>query len=756
MSVIASVWKQCTDEIHEFFTLLGCDEKSFITEENCGNELYQRWLAAEPFLSCVRTHIRGKNFRQILSKAQEIVELVQTHSDRLQTEEQRTTADYCIIPGQDDIVLYFENLPLKMFVKMYQHPSEERYFDPLRGILGNSTDVISRSVVDTFFSASLDKSDQGKEMSNEESGKKQDNNNCNVSQKSGKNHSSYLYTRLKATLDHHDNLDFPRTQWLSALYELLVELAYLEASPTAHDMYIQSKDSHEILVNHIVEIIQKAKEKPERYQALTDPHSNMVACIQKYIQGWSQLSFHSMLAELQLSQTSDINRMYLYPAKLNRIYTSFMQFTSRILSQYDKEDNPNKEAHFFLTPSMRSNEAFLSVFDEYRDSFDKDALLILGELPAEFLFSPQVLLPILVHEAAHYAGCRKRKLRYEYLAKSMIAHLVDEYVQEEVLYHNPNKNGIYPFQEVVDELYERKFKELMGDQPCYGNNVRCNLLNALRNEIQGYRIANEIFSILFSRSEYVHWNQTKKLIFKEKYLGDLDSGVRSLNTISTANNLEVHYDRLISIYREAYADMCMITLLNLDPFEYLGIVYRSNRFNTRVEKEASLQDLIQDDLREQTRYERYICVIGVAFADDGLDGADDDEKIIEILRDCENKKIPDGSVSATHESPSHVNENDYEGIKYLAKALRKIFSNESLHYKGSDNETVYSSHVFHYARAWIMDYLRKIKAVLPGNIGDLRNVYTALASQMRNVETTKSEPFLTFLKPCIDLTRIRS
>lgn len=739
MSVIASVWKQCTDKIHEFFTLIGCHETCFITEDY-SNPIYQRWLVAEPALDCVRTHIRGKDFRQILKKAKEIVELVPKHPDRLQEGNKETTADYCIIPGQDDIVLYFRNLPLKLFVKMYQCPEDESPSDPLMGILGNSTEIISRSVVDTFFTASFDESDQEKEIRDGERGKKQGNCSFNNPNTRVRNHSLELYENLITTIKNDSA--FPRTQWLAALYELLVELSYLETSPTAHDMYIQSYECQKILVDHIVEIIQKKKEKPERYRALTDPRSNLVACIQQYIQGWSQLSFHSMLAELQLTQISDINRMYLYPAKLNRIYTSFMQFASRILSHCDKEDNPNKEARFFLTPSMRSNEACLSIFDEYRDSFDTDALLILGEIPAEFLFSPQVLLPILVHEAAHYTGCRKRKLRYEYLAKSMIAHLVDEYVQEDVLYQNPNINGIYPFQEVVDELYERKFKQLMGDQHCYGNDVRNSLLSKLQYELQGYHIANEIFGILFSKSEYVHWNQTKKLIFKEKYLGNLDSGVRSLNTISSANNLEAHYDRLISIYREAYADMCMIKLLNLNLFEYLSIIYRSSRFN-RAETIKDLQSLIQNTLRELTRYERYICVIGVAYVKDGTDFYDGMKKSLE---DCIAKKY-------SNDLPDSVNEDDYKGIQCLAGALLQTVLNEGLHYQERGCDTTYSRHVFYYARAWIMDYLREIKALLPVDVPCLCKFYTTLASQIRNVDSTDSKTFLAFLKPCIDLTR---
>lgn len=751
MAVIASVWKQHTDEIYEFFTLLGCHQRSFITEENCGNELYKSWLGVEPILACVRTHIRGKNFRQILSHAQAIVDLVRKHPDRLQDKEKETTADYCIIPGQDDIVLYFENLPLKLFVEMYQRPTGSVTTPSLTGRLGVGTDIISRSVVDTFFAASLDEFDQGMKIFDVENKQNSDNNNSHLSNKSDGNCPPNPYEKLKQAVDeaNKDSNVFPTTHWLSALYELLVELAYLKTSPTSHDMYMQSKDCHEILVNHIVEIIQKREDNEDRYLALTDPTSALVTNIQQYIQGWSQLSFHSMLAELQLTQTSDINRMYLYPSKLNRIYTSFMQYSSAILSEYDQEDNPKNRAYFFLTPSMRSNEAFWPIFDQFRDSFENDTLVILGELPADLLFSPQVLLPILVHEAAHYAGFRKRKLRYKYLAKSMLAHLVDEYVQEDVLYQKSDDEEIYPFQEVVDELYERKLKDLMENQPCYGNTVHDKLLDRLQAELQGYRMVSEIFGILFSRDEYIQWSQTKKLIFKEKHIGNLDSGVRSLSTIESINNLEVHYDRLISIYREAHADMCMIKLLGLSPLEYLGIVYRSSRFKDRPGNR--LQSAIQDAVRDLSRSERYLCVIAIAYVNDGLSGEEFDNAIIEILDDCIEQTSPDVLDDVKNVVSGSVSKNDYLGIRFLAQGLKAVFTSESLNHEQDGIE--YSTHVFYYDRAWIMDYLREVKAGLPDSIFDLRKVYTALASEIRNVKSSGEKSFLAFLESCIDLAR---
>lgn len=757
MSVITSVWKQHTDEIHEFFTLLGCHQSIFITAANSGNELYKSWMVAEPILACVRTHIRGKNFRKILSCAQTIVELVRQHPDRQQDNGKETTADYCIIPGQDDIVLCFENLPLKLFVEMYQRPTAGNASNSLTGSLGVGADIISRSVVDTFFAASLDDSVWGTKISNAESSQNPNDSGCPPENKGKDNCQLNPYKKLQQAVEdaNKDGNVFPTTHWLSALYELLVELAYLETSPTSHDMYMQSKDCHKILVDHIVEIIQKRKDEQERYMALADPHSNLVECIQRYIQGWSQLSFHSMLAELQLTQTSDINRMYLYPAKLNRIYTSFMQYSSAVLSDCDNEDNPGNQAHFFLTPSMRSDEAFWSIFDRFRDSFENKTLVILGEIPADLLFSPQALLPILVHEAAHYAGIRKRKLRYEYLAKSMLAHLVDEYVQEEILYQIPDNANRYPFQDVVDELYDRKLKDLMGDQPCYGDAVCKKLLDRLQGELQDHRMSSEIFGILFSRNEYIHWNQTQKLIFKEKYLGDFDSGIRSLSTIDNPNNLETQYDRLIKIYREAHADMCMIKLLGLNPLEYLSVIYRSGRFKDRPENR--LKSAIHAAVREPINYVRYLCVIAVAFVDDWLDGETFDNEIIGILNGCIEQTLsaaPDDEKKddEVKKDPNPVSISDCQGIRFLAQELKDAFTSESLNRTHGD--IGYPTHVLYYDRAWIMDYLREIKAAFPEPNKTLRAVYTDLASKIRNVKSTGEESFLAFLKSCINLASI--
>ena len=542
-----------------------------------------------------------------------------------------------------------------------------------------------------------------------------------------------------------------------AFYELLIELAYLETSPTAHDMYMQSKDCQTVLVKHIIEIITKGNEteaSPEKkkcYCALTDPHSHLVERIQRYIQGWSQLSFHAMLAELQLTHTSDINRMYLYPAKLNRIYASFMQRSSDILNEEDSDNaKSKKEAFFFLTPSMRSNENFLSIFDEYRDTFDTNSeLLVLGEIPAELLFSPQVLLPILVHEAAHYAGHEKRKrpLRYKCIAKSMLAHLVDEYVLDPILYQVAS-DGRFPFQDVVDKIYKDDFECLMDGDICYGNTVQDVLLNALQGELQSSYFPNRVFSILLSRDEYANWSQTRKLIFKEENLGNMDSDIRSLNTLRTANNIEEHLYRLMSIYREAYADMCMIRLLDLSPLEYLGIIYRSNHFDKGEDKAKLIEISLRHKLFE---YERYLSVISIAFADNGSDELD--MNIVESI--LENCKLESQFQEQLVDSINFINHKDLEGIKVLAENLLRLYQNEGLYYKEPEPEstTKYSRHVYFFERIWLFHYLRAVKKALPRKVAELRNVYEVLAKNVRNMSGTDDIPLINHLSVCIDIAK---
>ena len=194
MSVIARVWEQCADKVCEIFTIMGC-HKGILNAPSDYQDLYNKWKSVEGDFSCVRTHVRGKNYRQILEKANGIVEELK----RLQQiNYKRLNAQKYIIPGQDDIVLSFENLPFDLFIEMYMSRNGIQPTNPLTGVFGNDTDVVSRSIVDTVTHFSMTGINHHGT----------DNNSNKTSTEIFQ-----LYQELKATIDNCP--DFPRVQWLS-------------------------------------------------------------------------------------------------------------------------------------------------------------------------------------------------------------------------------------------------------------------------------------------------------------------------------------------------------------------------------------------------------------------------------------------------------------------------------------------------------------------------------------------------------------
>lgn len=696
MNLVSSTWEKCYLIISEVFTIQAC---RFDILSGLNNDLYKEWCLNEPILECVRVHIRESNYRKALSLAGAMDKAILSRKNSSQLGISTQTNHY-VIPGQEDIVIVFEKIPIEWFIDMYRQRTSGDIEDELVGILHNN--VASRSVIDTVISVGS--------VDTRLSTGTSDNIPTSISEG---------YLKFKSIVQKHN---LPRTQWLAALYELLIELSYNEVSSTSYDIYVQSKDCQLILIEYLEKIIEFHLDEKykEIYENLMDSQSDLVYCLQRYLQGWSQLSFHAMHAEWQLTQVSDVNRLYLFPSKLNRLYASFMKLSSHSLNC--NCDSRNKyEIGYFLTPSMRTDAEFLSVFGRY----NQQSILILGEIPADLLFVPQVLLPILVHEAAHYAGhdLRNREIRYECLVRSMLYHVVNEYIADELLYTFDGE--YFVLERCIDRLYERVLsqKNSHSDTDCYGEEVRksilYDILNMLRNEPGfGYIAFHEILDT----NEYIKLDRIQRRLFAQKYDGKLDEKL-SLESVENYNNIEMHFEQLITIYRESFSDLCMIKLLDLSIAEYLNVIYRSNRFEGRTEN-SNWEYVLQ-----WIRFERYICVICSIVGEENFQ-----QELAKIINDKD-------------ELAKHVaiNRKDHNGIRELVGDLLKIYLDE--------NEDIFSSP---YERAWLLHYLEVVSKDIEKDmmknehIDDLRDVYQSLSIKVRSAN---GEELMDILEPCMMIMR---
>ncbi len=743
MELIAQVCACDSSRIGELFTIQAC--ANTIMYEN--NAMLNIWKQNEPVFQCIRIHLRSKNFFELLTRVADIPQDIEKRKMTLNTTVCSCHVKEYVVPGQDDVVLAFQNIPLDWLLDMYAPSvrSEDGCKDSLCGLLYEG--ILSRTVIDTELVTGNKSQPPQKEQ-----GTPLDSNlSANVKER---------IDRLSECIQKNN---FNRTTWLPALYELLFELANFETSSTAYDIYVQAAPCHNVLVE---ELIERIKSKSDEAIELQQPNTTVVRNIQQYLQGWSQLSFHAMHAEWQLTQTSEMNRLYIFPAKLNRLYSAFMDSASEILNAgcestparanldsaseiLNAEYKPSPaRANFFLTPTIGSEAEFTAIFKPS----NKACSLVLGEIPADLMFAPQLFLPLLVHEAAHYAGHehRMRPLRYTAILRSTLFYVLSSVFEDELIYMPIQKEdgtstvGV----EIVEKLVA-SFPNFEDPKNNYARNRLDNVAyysEDIRKHIGFYLcriLANStgylqpaVQDVLYSIPFFEYFDYMQMDIYYHSQTRT-NQHIVALQAYGTDRHIYSYLDQLLTIYSESFSDLCMIRLLDLRIEEYLRVIFRNNRYSIDPHKDQpTLSTWSIASLSERVRYERYLCVIMVAYPTFSLS---------DLL-----KHLDIHSESVVIDSGKKITRSDMQGIYALASALEVINSQENPEVKSCAP----------YARGQLLVYLDAVSRELSKAIQAsqqnadspemLKQIYQTLAFNMQFFYTGANS-IIDLLTPCIKM-----
>lgn len=727
MELVARVCDYNSSLIGELFTIQACDNAIMSKIDN--DSKLCLWKQQEPVFKCVRIHLRSTSFSKLLDRIKDLPQDIKKREQKQSEESFNCYATEYVVPGQDDVVLAFHNIPLDWLLDMYAPASQSSIssVDSLCGLLYEG--LLSRSVIDT-------------ELVIDDSHRTQDNH------QEGNNYNPHRDITLESDIKERiDSLtkciqenSFTRTIWLPALYELLFELANLETSSTAYDIYVQAAPCHRVLVDELKARISDTREARE----LQKPNTTVVRNIQQYLHGWSQLSFHAMHAEWQLTQTSEMNRLYIFPAKLNRLYSAFMDKASVILNSGCK--SPQEGANFFLTPTIGSEAEFTAVFNPSK----KACSLVLGEIPADLMYAPQLFLPLLVHEAAHYAGHehRQRKLRYESVLRSVLFYMLSTIFQHELVYMPlQRKDGISTVGiEVVEQLV-KSFPDFESPQNAYGTN-RLDEIAYYSRDIRahiGYHVSTmmadsdrdiqpAILHVLHTVPFFEYVNHMRMDLYYHSQIRTTQR-IFALQAIGTDLNLNSYLDQLLTIYSEAFSDLCMIQMLSLSVEEYLRVIYKNNRYSLAENADTpTLSDWSYASLSERIRYERYLCVILAAYPSISLSA---------LL-----KKLDTQSEIANIGKGKKITKADMQGVYALASALEKI------------NSTPESSKCLPYERGQLLVYLDSVSHELNSlfesaqrdgkSTSLMKEIYQTLAFDLQFYQADEKS-IIEILTPCIKM-----
>jgi len=581
MQYVSAVSVKFYDDICEVFTIQACSKRALT---NPKNRILSTWEQAEKSFESVNVYLQGPHHGELINQAHVIKRIYLGSSFCEQPK-------ISILSGRDDVILRFEKMSVSAFVQLYcEHPQSQ-----IAQILDG---LVSRTVIE------IPLPNYSSSSSNNLVSKKEDI----------PYYVPELLSDFQKVYKKLNQTEQSQLIWAIPLQELLIEFSNIQVSNAAYDIFAQAAESQKRFIKMLCNLLEDQKHR----LVLLNPDSRTVQLIQRYIQGWSQLSFHAMHSEWQLTQTSDVNRLYLFPAKLNRLYCAFMKQSSVLLSNTSLSTASSSSrwdnSCYFLSPKLCSSAEFISIFREC----DNIPALILGEIPADLVYSPQILLPILIHEAGHYIGgtLRKRDDRYDLILSSSMQYVFQQMLDIDLLTEH-STTGI----ELIHYLiYEWKVllrsNNILFPKTTYGVDITIHIKEQLINTFFGnpkapYSKLNRFaLSAIENNSKYQMLDRSLQILKATDII--LTDNSKILFNTGDERSLSEFVDQLITIYREAFCDLCMIKSLNMECGDYLNVICRSYRLN------APFGQREYEIISEMTFWERVTSVIETIWCSDIL------------------------------------------------------------------------------------------------------------------------------------------
>lgn len=291
--------------------------------------------------------------------------------------------------------------------------------------------------------------------------------------------------------------------------------------------------------------------------------------INRFFEIITSLVNSAMHSDRQFIQTPSFNPvLFDVPPKLMAFYTTQTNKIKKIIGYND----PNNYS-FIFKPSLSRN---ISVFPySYNQAPPTDRLLAVS-INEESLYHPTKVLKVLCHEASHFVGknVRCRDVRKNCWIKSILFYsfeLVLSYLNtgvknDEKLYSSLSKLTAEIFQVIKDDSM---YKENEG----YSENIR-QLIQHIFKLICSNDDIDKSLNSFFLAKYHNHNVSALKHQFKNGILildefVPLNNQTEMISDLTIAQEFYNSYKTLANAYKESYADMQMILLLDLSLENYI-------------------------------------------------------------------------------------------------------------------------------------------------------------------------------------------
>ena len=321
-----------------------------------------------------------------------------------------------------------------------------------------------------------------------------------------------------------DNLDSVRYGWTVPLSELARSLVRMSKTSVLDEfVYLMLPGVYAFLRNidiHLGRLYDK----------------DIEAC-RSFIENWAHLMEHIMRIEGQLAHNPDM-RPVLYDIPVAMLeYT--LAFLDRVVEVLQSGDSPQAKTCFLLVPHLCGRIEAQELFSAGANGLPR---LVLVTIPLSSLYNPQEVQRALCHEASHYVG-EKHRMRSERRKKYVQAATALMVAQ---IFEDPCPAFIELIQDRLMEATERLEKFDM---------------RRMQSAVRDW-----LYDLCYNRSMFDDF--VRDLLLKNSQLPKLNVKKMHLNQ-ETATRFWQLLNDLSILFRETYADICMLYLLLIDSTEYI-------------------------------------------------------------------------------------------------------------------------------------------------------------------------------------------
>lgn len=366
-------------------------------------------------------------------------------------------------------------------------------------------------------------------------------------------------TILSACYDK-DNFNYGvKHCWLRPAHELLNSLINLSRSCVLSDLGYIFYDGVRCFFN-------KLKGLPDK----EDQYS--VEVIQRFVNNWSHMMEMIIRMEGQMiKQPESRPLLYDVPPRMLEFNIAFAKQYSEYLQAMDEQPRP---ISLFIVPGLCER---ITAYDEM-SAVGNNELLISVELPIHLIYDPFAVTCSLCHEVSHFCGektrCRENRLLwFLYAVSTLIARYLD-LKSEKII------------GELTNELYDRILSEKFSEEESAASDLYMKIIVpkvvALARSILAdveyiTGLRTQYSATLPSASERIKWlkNSNIQLAAAQQYYDVIRDEI----------------DELRDLFRECYADIAMISTLDIKAEDYIALF--EPEFRTHEKRETAFARIVQ-------------------------------------------------------------------------------------------------------------------------------------------------------------------